>query len=129
MRVLHLFDHSLPVHSGYSIRSLNIILQQRRLGWTTFQLTGPKQDSPHDNSEVVEGLEFFRTSSAAPRWATRAPLDVMWTVRMLRSRLGAIIAQVDPDVIHAHSPCIDGLAALWQGRPVVYEMRTLWEEG
>lgn len=129
MRVLHLFDHSLPVHSGYSIRSLNIIRQQRRLGWTTFQLTGPKQDSPHDNSEVIEGLEFFRTSSAAPRWATHAPLDVVWTVCKLRSRLGAIIAQVDPDVIHAHSPCTDGLAALWQGRPVVYEMRTLWEEG
>jgi PEP-CTERM/exosortase A-associated glycosyltransferase len=36
-------------------------------------------------------------------------------------------------VLHAHSPALTGLAAIWAGRrfriPVVYEMRALWEDG
>lgn len=129
MRVLHLLDHSLPTRSGYSIRTLNIILEQRRLGWTTFHLTGPKQESPADGVETASGLEFFRTSGAFPRWARRVPLDAAWSVGKLRSRLATVIREVNPDIIHAHSPVVVGLAALGQGRPLVYEMRTLWEEG
>src|SRR5262249_37383412 len=37
-----------------------------------------------------------------------------------------------PDVLHAHSPSLNGLAALRVGRrlriPVVYEVRALWED-
>ena len=32
MRVLHLIDHSVPHHSGYSFRSRYIVQIQRRLG-------------------------------------------------------------------------------------------------
>src|SRR5262249_61082146 len=36
------------------------------------------------------------------------------------------------DLIHAHSPSLNGLPALWAGRrlglPVVYEVRTFWED-
>lgn len=129
MRVLHLLDHSLPTRSGYSIRTLNIILEQRRLGWTTFHLTGPKQESPADGIESASGLEFFRTSGAFPGWARRVPLDSAWSVGKLRARLRTVIREVNPDIIHAHSPVVVGLAGLRQGRPLVYEMRTLWEEG
>jgi PEP-CTERM/exosortase A-associated glycosyltransferase len=38
----------------------------------------------------------------------------------------------DVNLIHAHSPCLDGLAALAAGRtlglPVVYEVRAFWED-
>jgi hypothetical protein len=43
MKVLHVLDHSLPVQSGYAFRSAAIIREQRRMGWETVQLTGPKQ--------------------------------------------------------------------------------------
>ena len=37
-----------------------------------------------------------------------------------------------PDLLHAHSPCLNGIAALQAGRklgiPVVYEMRASWED-
>ena len=33
LRILHVFDHSLPLHSGYSFRSLAILREQRALGW------------------------------------------------------------------------------------------------
>jgi PEP-CTERM/exosortase A-associated glycosyltransferase len=32
------------------------------------------------------------------------------------------------DVIHAHSPCLNGLAALGLGTPLLYEMRSSWED-
>lgn len=129
MRILHVLDHSLPETSGYSLRSHNIIQEQRRLGWSTFQVTGPRHAAAANAVETIDGLEFFRTASRLPKWAARTPFDFVSTVRDLRLRLRAIISQVKPDVIHAHSPCSVGLAALGLGRPVVYEMRTLWEEG
>jgi len=129
MRILHLLDHSLPVHSGYSIRSQNIILQQRRLGWSTFHLTGPRHGPTRDEIEQVGELEFMRTSAAAPSWASGSSLEPFWTIHVVRRRLRSLITQIDPDLIHAHSPCISGLAAMGMGRPFVYEMRTLWEEG
>ena len=43
MRVLHILDHSIPLHSGYTFRTLAILKEQRALGWETFHLTSPKQ--------------------------------------------------------------------------------------
>ncbi|MEG1114859.1 MAG: glycosyltransferase WbuB, partial [Janthinobacterium sp.] len=43
MRILHILDHSLPLHSGYTFRTLAILRQQRALGWHTMQLTSAKQ--------------------------------------------------------------------------------------
>ena len=42
-RILHVLDHSAPLHSGYAFRTLSILREQRRLGWQTFHLTTPKQ--------------------------------------------------------------------------------------
>ena len=31
LRVLHVLDHSIPLHSGYTFRTLSILREQRRL--------------------------------------------------------------------------------------------------
>lgn len=36
MRILHILDHSIPLHSGYTFRTLAILKEQRDLGWETF---------------------------------------------------------------------------------------------
>ena len=41
MRILHILDHSIPLHSGYTFRTLSILEQQRALGWETYHLTSP----------------------------------------------------------------------------------------
>jgi len=42
------------------------------------------------------------------------------------------VSEVQPDLIHAHSPVLSALPSLWVGRrtglPVVYEMRASWED-
>ena len=32
LRVLHVLDHSIPLHSGYTFRTRAILREQRRLG-------------------------------------------------------------------------------------------------
>ena len=61
MRILHVFDHSIPLHSGYTFRSAAILREQRGMGWQTFHLTGPKHVGATEPEEDVDGLHFFRT--------------------------------------------------------------------
>ena len=60
LRILHVLDHSAPLHSGYTFRTLSILRVQRRLGWKTFRLTGPKQAHGAAFEETVDGWHFFR---------------------------------------------------------------------
>ena len=63
MRILHVLDHSIPLHSGYTFRTRAILREQRRLGWETFHLTSPKHGSG-GAEEDVDGLHFYRTPCA-----------------------------------------------------------------
>ena len=125
LRILHVLDHSLPLHSGYTFRTLAILREQRALGWETLHLTTPKQGAAISLQDEVEGWTFHRTPSQ--------PGDGL-TKQMLRTarRLAQLAQATRPDVIHAHSPVLNALPSLWVGRsarvPVVYEMRASWED-
>jgi PEP-CTERM/exosortase A-associated glycosyltransferase len=132
VRVLHVLDHSAPLHSGYAFRSLSILRGQRALGWETEQLTGPKQGRAARDEEDVEGLRFFRTNWE-PAGIARAPLLREFALMdALTRRLEDVVARTRPDVLHAHSPVLDGVPAIRVGRrrgiPVVYEVRAFWED-
>ena len=129
MRILHVFDHSIPLHSGYTFRSAAILREQRALGWETFHLTSPKQGVTAALEEEVDGLRFFRTPPASGATPVLRETALM---RALRARISEVAAQLRPDVIHAHSPVLNVLPALSAGRrlgiPVVYEIRAFWED-
>ncbi len=132
MRILHVLDHSIPLHSGYTFRTRAILEQQRRMGYETFHLTSPKHLGEYKPEEKVDGFKFYRTAPL-PYWAEKLPLLNQWTVaRQLEKRLDELIPQLRPDVLHAHSPALNGIAALNMGRkhriPVVYECRAFWED-
>ncbi len=134
-RILHVLDHSIPLHSGYTFRSRSIILTQRVLGWNTTHLTSSKHASfarggSPLSQETIDGLVFHRTF---PGKLARYPVLRQWdVVRTLARRIAAVARRERVDVIHAHSPCLNGLAALQAGRelglPVVYEVRAFWED-
>jgi PEP-CTERM/exosortase A-associated glycosyltransferase len=130
LRILHVLDHSIPLHSGYTFRTLSILREQRKLGWETFHLTSPKHINCDALEEDIDGWHFFRTA-AAP--ASHVPgLGQIALMRKLEHRLQQVTAQVRPDVIHAHSPVLNALPALRVGKrlgiPVVYEVRAFWED-
>jgi PEP-CTERM/exosortase A-associated glycosyltransferase len=132
LRILHVLDHSLPLQSGYAFRSVALLREQRAMGWETFHVTTPKHYAAGAAEEEVAGLHFFRT--IVPRGGfRRAPvLNVAAVVSDTAKRIEELLPRISPNVIHAHSPCLNGLAALYVARrrdiPIVYEMRANWED-
>ena len=128
MRILHVLDHSLPVQSGYAFRSAAILREQRRLGWETLQVTGPKHGRGSALAEVVDGTDYQRTPDPGSAVGRLPVIDQLRVIQLLRRRLRGIIATANPDVLQAHSPCLNALAALGLGKPLVYEMRSSGED-
>ena len=132
LRVLHVLDHSIPLHSGYTFRTRAILREQRKLGWETFHLTSPKHSAPSGPEQDVDGLHFYRTQWKPQGLATRPLLGELALMRATTRRLAEVAAQVRPHLIHAHSPVLNALPALRIGRrlgiPVVYEVRAFWED-
>ncbi|MBE3024658.1 glycosyltransferase, exosortase A system-associated [Janthinobacterium sp. BJB1] len=132
MRILHILDHSLPLHSGYSFRTLAILRQQRALGWHTVQLTGAKQGPSEGAQQLVDGWHFYRTAPSRRWWARLPVLRQAAVIVGLAVRLRRLARRLRPDILHAHSPALNAIAALNAGRalgiPVVYEVRAFWED-
>jgi PEP-CTERM/exosortase A-associated glycosyltransferase len=130
LRVLHVLDHSIPLHSGYTFRTLAILREQRKLGWHTFHLTSPKHSAPGGTEETVDGWHFYRTP--APTGPRLPGLSEVALMKATQQRLLGVARQVRPDILHAHSPVLDAIPALRVGRelgiPVVYEVRAFWED-
>lgn len=132
MNILHILDHSIPLHSGYTFRTRAILEQQRKLGWKTFQVTSAKHGMPGLLSEHVDGFRFFRSVQPGGFWA-KLPIFNQWAiVQSLVKRLDQIIPDIKPDILQAHSPALNGLAALKAAKryklPFVYECRAFWED-
>jgi len=125
MRILHLFDHSIPLHSGYSFRSRALLLGQRRRGWETVHLTTPRHVKDGPDPEEVDGLTFHRTRRTGG-------VPILSEVKATAATLDRLAAETQPDIIHAHSPVLTALAASGvarrRGIPLVYEIRAFWED-
>lgn len=132
IRVLHVFDHSIPLHSGYTFRTAALLREQRALGWETFHLTSPKQGGTSAPFEVVDGLRFYRTPMASGMLASLPVAKELVLMRQLEARLEEVAREVRPDIIHAHSPVLNAFPAIKVARtlgiPVVYEVRAFWED-
>ena len=133
MRILHVLDHSLPLHSGYTFRTRAILKAQQAMGLEVACLTGARQAVGHGSGgadpEVIDGLTFYRT----PRPAEGPPAIREWReIRALRKRLDRLVAEWRPDQLHVHSPVLNALAALpvarRRGIPLLYEIRAFWED-
>ena len=116
LRILHVLDHSVPLHSGYTFRTLAILREQRRLGWETFHLTSPKHVGCDAAEEVVEGLHFYRTAGSEGTRLRVPGLDELGLMRQLEQRLLQVAEQVRPHVLHAHSPVLNAIPALRVGK-------------
>jgi glycosyltransferase involved in cell wall biosynthesis len=131
LRILHVLDHSIPEHSGYSFRTLAILREQRKRGWETFHLTTPKQGATALDEESVEGWHFYRTRRASVGGSTPVVGELL-LMRRVERRIEDVVRRVNPDVLHVHSPVLNAIPALRVGRrlqlPVVYEVRSFWED-
>ena len=74
MRVLHVLDHSLPLHSGYTFRTRAILKAQQRAGIEVAAITGLRHTADGPDREEIDGLCFHRTRGAPDRM----PLIAEW---------------------------------------------------
>ena len=132
LRILHVLDHSIPLQSGYTFRTRAILREQRRMGLETFHLTSPKHAAEGPPEEEVDGLRFYRTLRVEGVVARVPVARELALMRATARRLAQVAKEVRPDILHAHSPALNAIPALWVGRrmgiPVVYEVRAFWED-
>lgn len=132
-RILHVLDHSLPLHSGYTFRTRAIMTAQKAAGWDVFGITGVRQyqngEVRNGDSETVDGLTFYRTDAEV---TGPSPLRESREVGALCDAIIRQHRKTPFDLLHAHSPALNGLAAVRAGAklglPVVYEIRAFWED-
>lgn len=132
MKILHIFDHSLPLHSGYTFRSRSLLEEQRRRGWETIHLTTQRHVADGPDPETVDGLVFHRTPKANGFTYKVPVLKELSEVQATERRLLRLISETKPDILHAHSPVLNAMAtaraARKAGLPWVYEIRAFWED-
>ena len=156
MRILHLFDQAMLNDCDYAMRSYAIVRQQREMDFHTEQVI-INSGEPHpefqdmDNSEVAvecENEDANANSIAEARinfcgidfqmlnlFGLFSNIPILSYCReffQLRAHLRKLADQYNPQIIHAHSSALVGLAAIQVGQtrniPVIYELRSLWED-
>ncbi len=131
MRILHVLDHSLPYFSGYAFRSYYLLREQKNLGLHPIVVTSPKHEDFQSPIELVDGIEHFRTVwpelTASPRFHSAPMIRQMSSLNVLTREITRLGAEFGADLIHAHSPSVNGMAAARAaaqlGIPWIYELR------
>ncbi len=130
MRILHVLDHSLPLHSGYTFRTRAIVTAQKAKGLEVACLTGARHVQAGADPETIEGIDFYRTPAPARRWPS--PIREASEIAALARRLDRLVETWKPDQLHVHSPVLNMLAASRvarrRGLPLIYEIRAFWED-
>lgn len=128
-RILHVLDHSLPMHSGYTFRTRAILKAQQAMGYEVRGITGIRHKAPGPAIEEAEGLSFHRTTGSV---AGPVGLREWREIGLFAESIDRVVREWRPDVLHAHSPSLCGAAAARVARrhgiPLVYEIRAFWED-
>ncbi len=112
LRILHVFDHSLPLQSGYVSRSFGILRSQRARGWETVQVTAPRHAAWARREQDVENfgeLSFHRTKPPTLRLPFVYPVLEMMG---LRRRIAEVAARERPLVTRINTPILNVIPAL-----------------
>ncbi|OYY65233.1 TIGR04063 family PEP-CTERM/XrtA system glycosyltransferase [Sphingomonas sp. 28-62-11] len=129
MRILHILDHGLPLQSGYTFRTRAILKAQMARGFAVAAVTGPRHGGFDAERETVDGIDFYRTEPPKP---LASPFGELREISAFSRRIKQVVRDFEPDVLHAHSPVLDAIAARRASRrykvPLLYEIRAFWED-
>lgn len=130
MKILHILDHYKPHFSGYVFRTSYILKFQKEFGLDPVIVTSPKQGDVKTALEEIDDMRIYRTPQN--NFGDTPFIREARLMKALQGRIEDTIKAERPDIIHAHSPSLNGIPALRAGRkygiPVVYEVRAFWED-
>jgi PEP-CTERM/exosortase A-associated glycosyltransferase len=130
MKVLHILDHYKPHFSGYVFRTAYIMKHQKEFGIEPVILTSPKHGSADAPVEEIDNMTIYRTSEN--EFGNIPFIRERRLMKALQERMEQVVEIEKPDIIHAHSPSLNGIPAVRVGRkngiPIVYEIRAFWED-
>lgn len=130
MKILHILDHYKPHFSGYVFRTSYILKHQRANGLNPVCITSPKQGGTDAKMQEIDGIKIYPSQKC--NFGNIPFLREIRLMKCLRKKIEEIINIEKPDIIHAHSPSLNGGPALKAGKkygiPVVYEVRAFWED-
>lgn len=139
VKILHVLYESLPSVSGSTIRTRDVLdCQLSHENLVPVALTSPFQNGD-DGTEIINGVRHYRHKSVKKETASerikRNPLILIKKLFRIISFTFKIIEvgkKENIDVIHAHAMFFCALSAkmasIWLNKPVIYEVRSLWEE-
>lgn len=141
MKILHVFYSSIPSAKGGDIRSRDLIESQAGLGLDVLAVTSPFQQPAEIGAKVEQfaGISYHR-SFEEDDGLYISELDQGLIVKLrkvlkllsFKNFVANLAVREQPDLIHAHSTFFSAFAgrraADLLGVPLVYEVRSLWEE-
>ncbi|HEX4947045.1 MAG TPA: glycosyltransferase [Blastocatellia bacterium] len=108
-----------------------MISQQRQMGITPVVLTSPSHDSFEESCEILQGVQHHRSKWPVfyflpqPRFIPGLRHEAYITA--LAKRIVQVARECEADLLHAHSPALNGLATQRAARqlkkPWLYELR------
>jgi PEP-CTERM/exosortase A-associated glycosyltransferase len=134
MKILHILDHSLPTHTGYTFRSQSLLRAQCAMGYEPVVVTSPKHEESlpdsHADRDVINDFVYYRTGAVGS-----GPVPFAGELRLMHAlyrRILQVAGIEKPDILHAHSPVLNAFPAIRAARrlgiPVIYEIRAFWED-
>jgi PEP-CTERM/exosortase A-associated glycosyltransferase len=130
MKILHILDHYKPHFSGYVFRTSYILKYQKELGLEPIILTSPKHGDITAPLEEIDEMRVYRTSQN--NFGNISFIKENRLMRALQTRIEEVVEKERPDIIHAHSPSLNGIPSVKVARkydiPIVYEVRAFWED-
>jgi PEP-CTERM/exosortase A-associated glycosyltransferase len=130
MKILHILDHYKPHFSGYVFRTASILKNQQAFGLEPVLLTSPKHGVVERPLDEIDGMRVYRTIGTD--FGAFPFLKEARFMKTLQKRIAEVVGIEKPDLIHAHSPSLNGLPAVQVGTrcgiPAVYEVRAFWED-
>ncbi len=138
MKILHIYDHTEPLHSGYVFRSRSLRAAIERAGHECHILSMPRHYANGDktiynhDTEILDNVTYYRTKPTETKLPIfRELTDIYNAYRMIKR----LIKQHDYDYLHVHSPVLGVLASLIarllsgkKNLKIVYEIRAFWED-
>ncbi|MBL6873963.1 MAG: glycosyltransferase [Flavobacteriales bacterium] len=140
MKVLHVLYQSLPNSAGSSIRSRDLVNNQLKMGLKPVIITSPFQQSFEKGKlkETNSGITYYRTFSNENEVVSEKKTGFLTQIRKLfriinfSLQVYKVVKKENIDVIHAHAMFFCAFSAQFAGflsnKPIVYEIRSLWEE-